>query len=186
MKIAKSLAETSKQPPSSRRRFLAKALPVFVYTLFFPAIFFALPQLYLDRWLGLPTLLNSILRAVLGGSLIIIGLIFILWSVRAQREIGKGTPMPLMATQKLVVQKPYLYCRNPIFFGVINLFAGISLLLNSISSLMMVFVFAVTILFYTRFIEEKELEMRFGDEYLAYKNKTPFLIPIPPIIRKIK
>jgi len=94
--------------------------------------------------------------------------------------------MPLMATQKLVVQKPYLYCRNPIFFGVINLFAGISLLLNSISSLMMVFVFAVTILFYTRFIEEKELEMRFGDEYLAYKNKTPFLIPIPPIIRKIK
>jgi len=86
--------------------------------------------------------------------------------------------MPLMATQKLVVKKPYLYCRNPIFFGVVNLFIGISLLLDSISSLVMVLIFSVIILLYTRFIEEKELEIRFGDEYLAYKKRTPFIIPI--------
>lgn len=186
MKIAKNLAETPNQPPSFKRRFLAKALPVFVYTFFFPAILFVLPKLYLDPWLGHLSFLSPVIRAVLGGSLIILGSIFLFWSIRAQRKIGKGTPMPLMATQKLVVKKPYLYCRNPIFFGVINLFSGISLLLNSISSLVMVFIFSVTILLYTRFIEEKELEMRFGDEYLAYKKKTPFLIPIPPILRKIK
>ena len=186
MKIAKGLAETSNQPPSFRRRFLAKALPVFVYTFFFPAVLFVLPKLYLDRWVGLPVFLSPLSRTVLGGSLIILGSIFLFWSIMAQREIGKGTPMPLMATQKLVVQKPYLYCRNPIFFGVINLFSGISFLLNSISSLVMVFIFSVTILLYTRFIEEKELEMRFGDEYLTYKKKTPFFIPIPPILRKIK
>jgi len=186
MKLADKLAESSNHPPSIRRRILAKVLPVFVYTFFFPAILFVIPKLFLDRWLGFPTLLTPVVRAILGGSLIILGLIFIFWSVRAQREIGKGTPMPLMATQKLVVQKPYLYCRNPIFFGVINLFFGISLLFNSISSLVMVFIFSMTILLFTKFVEEIELEKRFGDEYLAYKKETPFFIPTPPNFRRKK
>jgi protein-S-isoprenylcysteine O-methyltransferase Ste14 len=86
--------------------------------------------------------------------------------------IGQGTPMPLMATQNLVVEKPYSYCRNPLFFGVINLFFGISILFGSISSLVMVLAFSVIILLFTRFVEEKELEKRFGDEYLAYKRTT--------------
>ncbi|MCD6425745.1 MAG: isoprenylcysteine carboxylmethyltransferase family protein [Anaerolineales bacterium] len=134
----------------------------------------------------LPTFLTPDVRGLLGGSLFTIGLIFIVWSIRAQRELGKGTPMPLMATQNLVVQKPYLYCRNPIFFGVINLFFGISILFNSISSLVMVLIFSVIILLYTKLIEEKELETRFGDEYLTYKNRTPFFIPIPKISRRKK
>lgn len=129
MKLADELAETSNYPTSFRRRFLAKALPVFVYTIFFPALLFIIPKFILDCKLGLPTFLTPVIRAALGGSLITLGIIFLFWSIRAQREIGKGTPMPLMATQKLVVQKPYLYCRNPIFFGLINLFFGISILL---------------------------------------------------------
>ena len=186
MKLADKLAETSNQPPSTRRRILAKVLPVFVYAIFFPALLFIIPKLYLDRWLQLPTFLTPVVRGLLGGSLVILGLIFLFWSIRAQRELGKGTPMPLMATQNLVVQKPYLYCRNPIFFGVINLFFGISILFNSISSLVMVLIFSVIILLYARFIEEKELEKRFGDEYLAYKKRTPFIIPTPTTLRRKK
>jgi len=184
MKLAEKLAETSSRPPSTRRRILAKVLPVFVYTLFFPALLFIIPKLYLDRWLGLPSFFSPVVRGLLSGSLVTIGLIFLFWSIRAQRELGKGTPMPLMATQNLVVQKPYLFCRNPIFFGVINLFFGISILFNSISSLVMVLIFSVIILLYTRFIEEKELEKRFGDEYLAYKKRTPFIIPTPTTLRR--
>jgi len=186
MKIADKLAETSSHPPSTKRRILAKALPVFVYTLLFPALLFIIPKLYLDRWLQLPSFLIPVVRGLLGGILITMGLIFLFWSIKAQRELGKGTPMPLMATQNLVVQKPYLYCRNPIFFGVINLFFGISILFNSISSLVMVLIFSVIILLYTRFIEEKELEIRFGDEYLTYKKRTPFIIPTPTTFRRKK
>ncbi len=94
--------------------------------------------------------------------------------------------MPLRATQKLVVQKPYSYCRNPLFFGLINLFFGISILFDSISSLFMVLTFSVIILLYAMFIEEKELEKRFEDEYPAYKKATPFLIPIPTLFRRKK
>ncbi len=186
MKLADKLAETSNKPPSTRRRILAKVLPIFVYAIFFPALLFIIPKLYFDRLLGLPSFLSPVSRALVGGGLLTIGLIFIVWSIRAQRELGKGTPMPLMATQNLVVQKPYLYCRNPIFFGVINLFFGISILFNSISSLVMVLIFSVIVLLYTRFIEEKELEIRFGDEYLAYKKRTPFIIPTSTTLRRKK
>ena len=186
MRIADRLAEASKRPFTARRRFLAKALPVFVYSFFFPALLFIIPKFFLDRWLHLPTLLSPVARAVLGGSLVIPGLLFLFWSVRAQREIGKGTPMPLRATQELVVQKPYSYCRNPLFFGLINLFFGISILFGSISSLIVVFTFSVVISLYVKFIEEGELEKRFGDEYLAYKRTTPFLIPIPSLFRRTK
>ena len=94
--------------------------------------------------------------------------------------------MPLMATQKLVTQGLYRYCRNPIYFGVVNLFFGISFLFDSISSLITVLIFSVIILLFARFVEENELEKRFGDEYLVYKDATPFFIPTPPILRRNK
>ncbi len=169
MKPTDKLADVSNLPPTHGRRFWAKALPVFVYSTFFPALLFIIPKFFLDRWLHLPTFLNPVAKAILGGSLITLGLIILLWSIKAQIEIGKGTPMPLMATQKLVVQKPYSYCRNPLYFGVINLFFGISILLDSISSLVMVLTFSVIVLLFTKFIEKKELAKRFGDGYLAYK-----------------
>jgi protein-S-isoprenylcysteine O-methyltransferase Ste14 len=50
----------------------------------------------------------------------------------------------------------------------------------------MVLIFSVIILLYIRFIEEKELEIRFGDEYLAYKKRTPFIIPIPTTLWRKK
>ena len=177
MKLADKLAEASNKPLSPRRRFLAKALPVFVYSIFFPALLFVIPKFFVDPWLQLPTFLNPVARAVVGGILIVPGILFLGWSIIAQRVIGRGTPMPLMATQKLVVQKPYLYTRNPMFFGLINLFFGISILFGSISSLIMVLLFSVVILLYVKFIDEKELEKRFGDEYLSYKKTSPFLIP---------
>ena len=186
MKIADKLAETSNKPPSFRRRFLAKALPGFVFGLFFPALLFVIPKFILDRALGFSTFLTPVARGFLGGGLIILSAIFLFWSIRAQRKIGKGTPMPLMATKKLVTQGPYSYCRNPIYFGVILLFFGISILFDSISSLVMVLIFSVILLLYAKFIEEEEVEKRFGDEYLAYKDTTPFFIPTPLNIRRKK
>ena len=117
MKLADKLADASNHPPTPGKRFLAKALLVFVYSFFFPALLFVIPKFILDRWLQLPLFLTPVARAILGGSLLILGLIFLLWSIKAQRVIGQGTPMPLMATQNLVVQKSYSYCRNPLFFG---------------------------------------------------------------------
>ena len=85
--------------------------------------------------------------------------------------------MPLKATKKLVVQKPYSFTRNPLAFGMINFYIGISIAIGSISSLVIVLIFSILILVYIKFIEEKELTQRYGADYIAYKEITPFLIP---------
>ncbi len=92
--------------------------------------------------------------------------------------------MPLKATQILVVEKPYSYCLNPLYFGLISLFLGISITIGSLSSLAMVFIFSSVILSYTKLIEERELEKRFGIDYLEYKKATPLLIPRIPLFRR--
>jgi len=85
--------------------------------------------------------------------------------------------MPLMATQKLIIQKPYSYCRNPLAFGLINFYFGITILIGSISSVVAVAIFSAIILSYNKIVEEKELEQRYGDDYTAYEKTTPFLFP---------
>ncbi|MBT3390474.1 MAG: isoprenylcysteine carboxylmethyltransferase family protein [Chloroflexi bacterium] len=184
MKLIDDIVEISKQPLSPEKDFLAKVLPIFVFFFFFPALLFFLPKVVFDPWLRLPTLFRFSIRIIPAGALIVLGLFFVITSTKAQREIGKGTPMPLKATQKLVVEKPYSYCRNPLYFGLINFFSGISILIGSISSLIMVFIYASIIMLYTRLIEERELGKRFGDDYLAYKATTPFIIPGLHLIRR--
>lgn len=177
MRLVDKIVEVSNKPLSTKSRLVAIILPIFVFFLFFPSLLFLITSLILDKWFALPTLLNLPLHALIGSILIVLGIFFLLWTLKAQREIGKGTPMPLMATRKLVVQKPYAYCRNPLAFGLITLYFGISIFIGSVSSLILVVVFSTIILSYIKFIEEKELERRFGDAYVKYKQTTPFIIP---------
>lgn len=62
-------------------------------------------------------------------------------------------------------------------FGTVLLYLGISILIGSFSAMGMVFGFFIALITYIKKIEERELEMRFGEEYLAYKKGTPFIIP---------
>ena len=179
MKLADKIASYSDQSHPVKHKKIAKILPIFVFFIFFPTLLFLIPHLLLDQWLNLPPIPNPPLRMAVGALLMVVGVVFLLWTLKAQREIGKGTPMPLMATRKLVVQKPYAWTRNPLAFGLLNLYFGISIFLGSLASLAVVIVFAIIILSYIKFIEEKELAQRYGEEYVAYKQKTSFLIPWP-------
>ena len=105
------------------------------------------------------------------------GFLFALWAVYVQFTIGQGTPVPVMATQELIIQRPYSYCRNPMAFGTIVLYLGIAIARGSISAIGLVLVSAAVLLTYIRRIEEKEMELRFGDAYRKYREHTPFVVP---------
>jgi protein-S-isoprenylcysteine O-methyltransferase Ste14 len=85
--------------------------------------------------------------------------------------------VPLMATQELVVEPPYTYCRNPMALGAIGMYPGVALLFQSFGAGTLVLLFAAVLLTYIKRGEEKEMTARFGPEYLAYKQRTRFLIP---------
>lgn len=131
----------------------------------------------LDRWLQWRLILYEPINLVLGGLLVVAGWLLGMWSNYAQFTLGRGTPVPLMATQKLIVQPPYSYCRNPMALGAIVMYLGVAILFGSIGAVALVILGAALLLTYIKCIEEKEMEIRFGKEYLEYKQQTPFLIP---------
>lgn len=57
------------------------------------------------------------------------------------------------------------------------MYLGVALLFRSMGTVILVLLFASALLIYILQVEEKEMQSRFGQEYLAYKHHTPFLIP---------
>jgi protein-S-isoprenylcysteine O-methyltransferase Ste14 len=131
----------------------------------------------LDHRFGMPGLYFGVVNWIIGMVLMATGLLLGLWSNYVQFTIGRGTPVPVMATQKLLTQKPYSYCRNPMALGAILIYLGLAVVLGSISAAALVLIFAVVLLIYIKFLEEKEMETRFGEAYLEYRRRTPFIIP---------
>jgi len=109
--------------------------------------------------------------------LTVTGFLFALWTVYYQISVGKGSPIPKVATQNLLTKGPYAYCRNPMSFGTILFYFGLAIIGESITALVFVFIFSALLLWYLKFIEEKELVERFGKSYKQYQRKVPFLIP---------
>ena len=132
---------------------------------------------YLDHQFGLPRFAFGIIHVILGSGFIVTGILFAWWAIYVQFTIGRGTPVPIMATQLLIIQKPYNYCRNPMAFGAIVVYLGVAFLLGSISAIVLVLTGAVILLLYIKLVEEKEMEVRFGEAYQAYRKQTPFIMP---------
>jgi protein-S-isoprenylcysteine O-methyltransferase Ste14 len=158
------------------RRLAAIAAEAFFFIVMMPWLL-ATAGLHADRALAFPRIANGHLSLLFGSPLMLIGLFFAIWSVSRLFSLGKGTPLPFMATREIVVRAPYSYCRNPMAFGTILFYLGIALAIGSLSALALALLFAAGLLVYVRMTEETELRRRFGAKYLEYKSRTPFLIP---------
>ncbi len=161
---------------SAKQRIIALFLLGIVFVIAIP-FFLVTVSSSLDQWLQLHWFIYGLVNPLISLLFLGIGLLFALWSIRIQFVLARGTPAPMMPTQKLVVQKPYTYCRNPMSLGTIILYMGIAIWIGSLSAVGLVLLFAVLLMVYNKLIEERELEKRFGSEYLEYKRRTPFLIP---------
>jgi len=105
------------------------------------------------------------------------GLVLMVQTISLFITIGKGTLAPWDATQKLVVRGPYRYVRNPMICGVFAVLLGEATLLGFVP-LLGWFLFAVLLnMVYIPLSEEPGLLMRFGKEYIIYKQHVPRWIP---------
>ena len=161
---------------SPKQRAVAMVFLAPIFLVILPFVLISLGSL-LNRWLHWSLLRYEPVNLILGLLLTLAGWLFGIWSIYAQFTLGRGTPVPLMATQKLVVQPPYTWCRNPMALGAIVMYTGVAVLLGSIGALVLVLLGAVALLAYIKFLEEKEMVIRFGQEYLEYRRRTPFLAP---------
>jgi protein-S-isoprenylcysteine O-methyltransferase Ste14 len=115
------------------------------------------------------------------------GIFIMSWAILVQWVIGGGTPFPGAPTKRLITAGPYGFVRNPIQLGANLYYFGAGTLVSSLNNGLFCFAVGFTIgSLYHKFIEEKELEMRFDEEYREYKNAIPFIIPICRKHNKLK
>jgi len=161
---------------SKAQRLMAVICGGIVFWIIIP-FFIVVGAAFMDPWFSSPRFFCGWINTIVALALMVAGWFFANWTVKVQFSFGKGTPIPLMATQKLVVKRPYTYCRNPMTLGTTAFYLGIAIWTGSLSALGLSLIYPVIILIYIKLIEEKELEQRFGVEYLEYKRRTPFLLP---------
>ncbi len=176
-KLVNWLVKRSGKEYSPKQRLLAilfLGVPLFMVILPFVLFIISGP---LDKLLGFQKLMIEPFNFIISLILAFAGWLIAMWSIYLQFKIGRGTPAPPFPTQKLLTNGPYKYCRNPMLLGLFIIYLGLGLWLNSLSWLILVLLGIGLFWVYTKLIEEKELEVRFGKDYIDYKKRTPFLIP---------
>lgn len=151
--------------------FLRSLIYVPAFILFFGWI--ALRVRVYDQDIGLLpewTTLPGIILMILGGTLCLICiLVFIIR--------GKGTPAVFDPPTEFVAVGPYKYVRNPMYIGAFILLIGFGVFHHSISILILCVVLFLLFHLFVVFVEEPQLEKRFGESYLEYKKVIRRWVP---------
>jgi protein-S-isoprenylcysteine O-methyltransferase Ste14 len=130
-----------------------------------------------DQELGLSPLPEQPVVRLVGAVGLLLGVYLLFVSNIALLHLGDGANA-FFLTKRLVVGNIYQRMRNPMSLGLYVGSAGIGLLAGStyftfgtLSAVMPVHIF------YLKYFEEYELELRLGQSYLEYKQRVPFLLP---------
>jgi len=172
----KRFQDWAKREYSLRQRLILLAFAGVLFVLILPYLL-VICSTALDQFLHLPKITAGFINQIVGLILIVTGGSLALWAIYTQVTIGLGTPVPVMPTRKLIVKGPFVYCRNPMTLGTVIAYLGIAIWLGSFSAIGIVLLLTLLLLIYLKRIEERELEARFGSEYLEYKRNTPFILP---------
>ena len=99
------------------------------------------------------------------------GIGIILWAALLFRRAGTAIK-PFEESSALVAAGPYRLTRNPMYLGMAGTLLGTGVMLGSVTPLLVVPAFAVTIdLRFIRY-EEAALERAFGREYIDYRSRV--------------
>lgn len=131
----------------------------------------------LDGLFGVSPLSPRPLFMILGIVLAIPGAYFMVAPNISLREKGGGANA-FRLTKKIVESDVYAATRNPMSLGYYLTAIAVALIAGStLATLAVLLTLIPAHLFYLKYFEEVELELRFGESYREYKRKVPFLLP---------
>lgn len=108
----------------------------------------------------------------LGGVLFICGIILVGWGRRTMIRAGTNVP-PHKPTLVIVTDGPFRLTRNPLYLGGSTAYLGLSLGFNLVWGLILLVPMLLVLNWGIVRREERYLERKFGDAYLAYKARVP-------------
>jgi protein-S-isoprenylcysteine O-methyltransferase Ste14 len=140
-------------------------------------------SLAFDHLIGMQLIPFAGLRVTLAVILLLVGLLFGVWSNVVLNVIGKGGPFEIAGvevspkTQNLVVTGPYRYTRNPMLFGACSIYYAVAIYLNSLTAIAVVFLFMTFMLIYVKLTEECRLQKEFENYYDEYRRRVSMFFP---------
>jgi len=137
-------------------------------------IFDISPQTLVDVFTFPPNVIPYPYNLV-GIPLIPVGMLLIIWANYALLWIGRigfKDREPMQRPSSLVLDGPYRFTRNPIYFGCLLIMLGLVIVWSSIVTALLLI--GVYVLFRFVFIRREEiiLEEEFGEEYREFKKRV--------------
>lgn len=149
----------------------------FVFFWLAPGVVAGLVPYLLTRWHAGEAYFGLTATRYAGGLVAAAGLAVIVECFSRFALTGRGTPAPVLPTERLVVTGLYRYVRNPMYVGVVWVIAGQALLLARAGLVayagLVWLVFHAFVLAY----EEPALARQFGAEYERYRRHVPRWMP---------
>jgi len=124
-------------------------------------------QLYPLPWPGLNDLPALIVGYGLGG----LGLALAGWGLVTLHR-ANTTVLPHKEVKRLVTHGAFGFRRNPMYMGEVLIFLGLAQATGNVWMAIVAAPLALLLLVLAILPEERHLEARFGEEYLAYKART--------------
>jgi protein-S-isoprenylcysteine O-methyltransferase Ste14 len=126
-----------------------------------------LGRLYPLPWPGI----DDLPARVVGYGLGVAGLALMGWGFLTLHR-AETTVLPHKRVDRLVTEGAFAFRRNPIYLGEVLVFLGLAQATGNIWMAIVAPLFAIAILVLAILPEERHLEARFGEAYLAYKART--------------
>jgi len=173
-RIANALFHTATGDP--RKRWILTPVVGFLFLCFLALFFVA--SFGMDSWLHFPSIIYIPWTLIIGLVLLVPGCILFLWTWTLF-VMARGTPVPINPPKKLVTEGIYSFSRNPMQTGIYLVFFAVGLLTGS---LVLTFIFTPLLIIlmtvYVKKVEERELEIQFGQQYLDYRKKVGMYFPV--------
>jgi protein-S-isoprenylcysteine O-methyltransferase Ste14 len=116
-------------------------------------------------------------RVLVAAALIVAGTVPAFESMKRFVVVGRGTLVPAVPTEHLVVSGMYRYVRNPMYVGILFALAGEVLLFRSRDLAVFALLLWLGFHLFVSLYEEPTLTRRYGDEYLRFKRYVPRWLP---------
>ena len=130
-----------------------------------------------DEFFGLPSLPVRPIWIAAGIVSLSLGLVLTASSNRFLMKKGRGAAAFLL-TEKLVSDGLYGRTRNPMSLGFYAACVGVGMIAGSLTvTLGALFIIVPVHLYNLKCFEERELGLRYGQSYIDYKRRVPFLFP---------
>jgi protein-S-isoprenylcysteine O-methyltransferase Ste14 len=112
------------------------------------------------------------LYTVIGGPIVVVAVLTIVWCARMMRE--QETPFQAnRPATALVTEGPFLYSRNPIYVSYVALVFGLGLVLGSWTVTLLAPLVGLALHYLSVLPEERHLQQKFGKDYDIWAAETP-------------